>query len=306
MDFFLAEDAAAVARLWMKSLGRERRLVANTLEAYARDLGQFGRFLQDHLGAAADVAALGALAAADFRSFLAHRRNSGTESRSLARQLSAVRSFFRFAERNRHFRNSSLSTVRTPKLPHRLPRPLSQDAALRTGEVGSRADLNSLPWIHARDRAVFLLLYACGLRVSEALGLSARDFSRDPLVITGKGGKTRMMPVLQCVREAVADYQRQCPFDVGADQPIFRGTKGGVLSPRIVQLEMERLRGVLGLADTATPHALRHSFASHMLGAGADLRVIQELLGHASLSTTQVYTEVNREHLMAQYKKAHG
>ena len=303
MDFQLAEDAARVARLWMQSLALERRLAAKTQEAYGSDIVQFGRFLCDHLGCFAGLDDLRQLAAKDFRGFMAHRRMAGIESRSLARQMSAVRSFFKYAEREGHFSNSALATVRSPKLPHRVPRPLSDDAARQATEVDQ--SVQSPDWVKARDQAVFMLLYGCGLRISEALGLTKKSFRHDPLVVTGKGGKTRLVPVIAAARSAVDAYIKVCPFAVLPGEPVFRGTKGGPLSPRIIQLEMERMRGSLGLSDTATPHALRHSFASHMLGAGADLRVIQELLGHASLSTTQVYTEVNRAHLLAQYRKAH-
>ncbi len=299
MAFLLADDAGDVARRWLQYLETERRVATKTLEAYARDIRQFGGFLLAHLGEHAGINQLRALTAADFRSFMAQRRNDGAESRTLARQMSAVRSYFRFAERNELFANAALAAVRSPRLPHRVPRPLSPVAAhSAVSDVGNNA------WTGVRDRAILVLLYACGLRISEALGLTRDALQRDPLVITGKGGKTRLVPMLNEARGAVDDYLAACPFDVGRNQPVFRGAKGGPLSPRIIQLHVERLRGTLGLNDTATPHALRHSFASHMLGAGADLRVIQELLGHASLSTTQAYTEVNRDHLMTQYKKA--
>jgi integrase/recombinase XerC len=304
--FSLAEDAALVAQAWLQSLVSERRMAAKTIDAYQRDLRQFGTFLNDHLNAPAGVNDLGLLTAADFRSFMAARRNAAIQSRSLARQISAVRSFFKFAERHGHFKNTAIGVVRSPKLPHRLPRPLSPEAAKRTASDEDILEVDGPAWIKARNRAVFMLLYACGLRISEALGLTAQNLARDPLVITGKGGKMRVVPLLSNVREAMDDYRRICPFAVAATDPIFRGAKGGPLSARMIQLQMERLRGALGLSETATPHALRHSFASHMLGAGADLRVIQELLGHASLSSTQIYTDVNRDHLLAQYKKAFG
>jgi integrase/recombinase XerC len=305
MNFQLAEDAARVARLWMQSLALERRLAAKTQEAYSSDITQFGQFLCDHLGHFAGQEDLKQLAARDFRSFMAHRRMAGIESRSLARQMSAVRSFFKYAEREGYFSNTALAAVRSPKLPHRVPRPLSQDAAKRATDVDEGQTAQVHDWTKIRDRAVFMLLYGCGLRISEALGLTLKSFRQEPFVVKGKGGKTRLVPVIAAARSAVDDYIKVCPFSVLPDAPLFRGAKGGPLSPRIIQLKMERMRGSLGLSDTATPHALRHSFASHMLGSGADLRVIQELLGHASLSTTQVYTEVDREHLLAQYRKAH-
>ncbi len=302
-QFGLAEDAARVVQDWLGSLQVERRMAAKTREAYGRDIRQFGQFLKQHLGEISDIAALRQLGASDFRAFMSARRRDGIESRSLARQISAIRSLFRFARRQGHFENTSLDAVRSPKLPHRLPRPIAKDAA---AEMTVADDDASLPWIAARDAAVLILLYACGLRISEALGLTPEQFVQQPLVVTGKGQKSRIVPLIDAARKAVSDYLAKCPLTLKANEPMFRGARGGPLSPRIIQLRVAYLRGALGLPDTATPHALRHSFASHMLGNGADLRVVQELLGHASLSTTQVYTEVNRDYLVEQYRKAMG
>lgn len=300
--FNLAPDAAVVAQAWIHSLAREKRVAAKTLEAYGRDLLQFGGFLAEHLDGPATVNVLSDLPLADFRSFMARRRNEGIEARSLARQMSSLRSFFRFAEARGHFHNKAYGTVRSPKLAHAIPRPLSVEMAEK---VTADEDMASdVPWIAARDKAVLTLLYACGLRISEALALTEAQLRHSPMTIIGKGGKGRLVPLLPGVKRVVEDYVRLCPFPVPRDAPLFRGAKGGALSPRIVQLLMQRLRSALNLPDTATPHAMRHSFASHLLGNGADLRVIQDLLGHASLSTTQVYTEVNREHLLDQYRKA--
>ncbi len=303
--FRFALDAGHAAGLWLTSLKSERRLAAKTLEAYGRDVGQLAAFLQDHLGWPASLADLEALTAADFRGFLARRRGQGAESRTLARQISAIRSFFRHGERNGLFRNAALSLLQSPKLPHAVPKPLSVENARRVAAVDIPSTDEIPQWLAARDRAVLTLLYACGLRISEAVGLTPRQSEADPLVITGKGGKTRIVPVLPQARAAIAAYRSLCPFPLAPDQPMFRGQKGGPLNARNIQLLVERLRGALGLSETATPHALRHSFATHLLGNGADLRVIQELLGHASLSTTQIYTEVDRSHLIAQYRKAH-
>jgi len=300
-SFQLAPDAAEVARKWLQSLASEKRLALKSREAYGRDLSQFAAFLQDHAEALADKAALAKLTIADFRAFLASRKGGGISSRSIARQVSALRSFFRFAERNGHFVNPAYVSLRSPKLPHAIPRPLPEEAARETAEVSLTF---AAGWVGLRDRAVLLLLYACGLRISEALALTPDAMAANPMVVKGKGGKERLVPVIEDARAAVAAYLAACPFDLAADEPMFRGEKGGPLSPRIVQLLMEKLRGALSLPDTATPHALRHSFASHLLGNGADLRVIQELMGHASLSTTQVYTDVNRAHLLQQYRKA--
>lgn len=300
-QFQLAPDAAEVARKWLLSLASEKRLALKSREAYARDLSQFAAFLAAHHDGGVDKTVLESLPLADFRSFLAHRKGNDIASRSLARQVSALRSFFRFAERNGHFVNRAYVALRSPKLPHSIPRPLPEQAARETAEVS----LDFAPgWVGLRDRAVLTLLYACGLRISEALSLTPRDFDRNPMTVRGKGGKERLVPVIEGGRDAVKAYLAACPFELAATEPMFRGEKGGPLSPRIVQLLMEKLRGALSLPDSATPHALRHSFASHLLGNGADLRVIQELMGHASLSTTQVYTEVNRAHLLQQYRKA--
>ena len=303
--FTFAPDAERAAAQWLTALKSERRAAALTLEAYGRDLGQFAAFLMDHLGAAASIADLETLATSDFRAFLARRRNGGAESRTLARQLSAIRSFFRFAERTGLFRNCALSALQSPKLPHAVPKPLSIAAATVVADGDALATAETPKWLIARDHAVLTLLYACGLRISEAVGLTLRESRTDPLVVIGKGNKTRIVPVLRQARAALDAYIDLCPFQLMENQPLFRGVKGGPLQPRLMQLLIERMRGALALPETATPHALRHSFATHLLGNGADLRVIQELLGHASLSTTQIYTEVNRAHLLEQYRKAH-
>ena len=302
--FNFASDASTVARSWLSTLKSERRLSAKTLEAYARDLGQFGSFLKDYQAAAPRKADLAALTASDFRSFMAKRRNDGIESRSLARQLSAIRSFFRHAERSGDFKCPAITAVRAPKIAHSVPRPLTEEQSSRmaTEDILEQTEA----WINARDQAVLCLLYGCGLRISEALSLSVKQAEENPLVITGKGGKTRLVPIMPAAVEAITNYRKLAPMPLLASQALFRGAKGGPLSPRIIQLLVERLRGALNLPDSATPHALRHSFASHLLDNGADLRVIQDLLGHASLSSTQIYTEVNRKHLLEQYSKAFG
>jgi integrase/recombinase XerC len=300
-----ASDAAAAAQRWLASLKSERRMAALTLEAYARDLGQFAAFMADHLGGPAAISDLESLTVSDFRAFLARRRSQGAESRTLARQLSSLRSFYRFAERNKLFRNAAIVAIQSPKLPHSVPKPLSVEAAARVSKGDALATDETPKWVLARDAAVLTLLYACGLRISEALTLTPKQASTTPLSITGKGNKTRIVPILPAAQTAIATYLELCPYPLNANQPMFRGVKGGPLNARNIQLLIERLRGALGLPDTATPHALRHSFATHLLSNGADLRVIQELLGHASLSTTQVYTEVNRTHLLEQYRKAH-
>lgn len=306
LQFGFSGDVAEIAVRWLQSLKSERRMAAKTLEAYARDVSQFGQFLKEHLGQPATVSDLASLTVSDFRSFMAKRRKTGVESRTLARQLSAIRSFFRFAERNAYFTNSALSALRSPKLAHSVPKPLNIQTA-RQVAAGDILSTDETPkWVEARDRAVLTLLYACGLRISEAIGLTLSQSKSTPLVITGKGGKARIAPVLPRVREVLDSYVALCPFPLKPGEPMFRGMRGGPLNARNIQLLIERMRGVLNLPDTATPHALRHSFATHLLGNGADLRVIQELLGHASLSSTQIYTEVDRAHLLEQYRKAHA
>jgi integrase/recombinase XerC len=300
------EDAAAAIRDWLRHMAHERRCSNKTIEAYGRDLAQFCTFLKDHLGDEPDLMDLSVLAAMDFRSFFASRRNTGAESRTIMRQLSAIRSFFRHLEKNGILKNVTLATIKGPKLPHSVPRPLSVPSAKRLcDDELSHSDVPQ--WVVARDRAVLLLLYCCGLRISEALGISRREapLESDTMTVAGKGGKVRLVPVLPLVRDAVRRYLDLCPFPLAPDDPLFIGVKGKRLKPRIIQLLIARMRGALGLPQNATPHALRHSFATHLLSSGADLRSIQELLGHASLSTTQIYTEVDRHHLIEQYRKAH-
>jgi integrase/recombinase XerC len=296
-------DTQSAITAWFDYLRAERRARPKTLEAYLRDIGQFMSFLTEHLGAPAGIAALASLAPADFRAFLANRRNAGAGSRTLARQLSALRSFYRYLERRGILSNPALATLRAPKIAHSLPKPLTSSAARTVIRADALADGGTPAWIVARDAAVLTLLYGCGLRISEALSLTPSEAEREPLVITGKGGKTRIVPVLPAAREAIARYLDLCPMALPGAKPLFRGIRGGPLNARNIQLLI--VRGALGLPDTATPHALRHSFATHLLAGGADLRTIQELLGHASLSTTQVYTEVNTAHLLEQYAKAH-
>jgi integrase/recombinase XerC len=288
---------------WQRDLGAVRRLAALTLEAYQRDLSQFLAFMAHHTGGPVSTATLAELRAADFRAFLASRREDGLESRSLARALSAIKSFFRFLEREGIVAGEALSAIRTPKAKRSLPRALTVLEAKST--IATTAEMEETPWVAARDIAVLSLCYGAGLRISEALAVTKADLDSNVLRVVGKGGKTRMVPLIAVVRAAIDDYLRQCPFTIGPSQPLFRGVKGGTLSPRLIQLRVEQLRGALGLPPSATPHALRHSFATHLLGRGGDLRAIQELLGHASLSTTQIYTAVDTERLLESYRAAH-
>jgi len=286
---------------WCRWLIHERRASGHTVAAYTRDLAAFLGFLQVHLGAPPRLADLETLAAADFRAWMARRAADGIGRNSTARALSVLRGFFRWLERNGHGANHAIVAVRGPRRPHAVPKPLTPDDA---GELLDSVDLlQGEPWELLRDAALFTLLYGCGLRISEALGLARGDAPTGAsLLVTGKGGKQRMVPVIASVREAVAAYTAVCPYRPGGHGPLFVGRRGGRLNPGVAQRRMRQLRTMLGLPDTVTPHALRHSFATHLLGAGGDLRAIQELLGHASLSTTQRYTEVDTAALMRAYR----
>lgn len=294
-----------LAARWLDHLVLERGAATLTREAYARDIAHFAGYLTRTLGrtpAAADLALLDAKA---FRGFMASRRAHGASSRTLARTMSALRSFFRWLEADEVLRNRAILAVALPKVGHSVPKPLTVDKARAVVDGGMAADLD---WVTARDTAVLLLLYGSGLRISEALSIRTKDAptpDRDVLRITGKGGKERAVPVLPIAVTAIARYREMVPYPLERNGPLFLGAKGGPLSPRLIQLAMERAREELQLPDTATPHALRHSFATHLLSTGADLRQIQELLGHASLSTTQVYTEVDRDRLLQIYDAAH-
>jgi integrase/recombinase XerC len=306
-EFEASRDVSSELACWLGYLGAERRMSAKTLDSYRRDVAQFLGFLTEHLGGAPTLKQLAKLTPADVRAFLAERRSEGVGSRSLMRTLAGIRSFARFLERKGKGKVAALTAVRAPKVPKTLPKPLAVSAAVQITAVDLREGEARAPWIIARDAAVLALLYGSGLRLSEALGLKRSDVrpDTDALVVTGKGNKTRMVPVLPQVAKAIADYVALCPFRLPPDGPLFVGERGGRLSPRIVQLTMARLRGALGLPDSATPHALRHSFATHLLARGGDLRAIQELLGHASLSTTQIYTAVDTERLLEIYASAH-
>lgn len=294
---------------WLAHLGAERRLSPKTLEAYGRDLRQCLDFLCSHWGERVTLARFAALEATDVRAFMAMRRADDIAGRSLMRALAGLRSFGRFLEREGKGKVGALSAIRAPKVAKTLPKPLPMASAKRLADADERAGEDRETWILARDAAVMALLYGSGLRISEALGLKRREVPKvgegDVLIVTGKGNKTRMVPVLQNVLALVQEYVAMCPHALPPDGPIFVGARGGPLSPRIIQLAMERLRGALGLPDSATPHALRHSFATHLLSRGGDLRAIQELLGHSSLSTTQIYTGIDSERLLEVYASAH-
>jgi integrase/recombinase XerC len=291
---------------WLATLAGEKRFSPRTVEAYGRDVRAFLGFLEEHRGETPTLDALAALRPADLRAYLARRRRGedALSDRSIARALAAIRSFLRFLERRHAAANASLSLVRGPRLKPPPPRPLAEPDAFAVLEAAG-ADADE-PWIAARDVAVLTLLYGLGLRISEALGLTDADAPLPPtLRITGKGGKERLVPVLAAARAAVERYRALRPFPPDPAGPLFRGVKGGALNPRQVQALMQRTRAGLGLPASATPHALRHSFATHLLAHGGDLRAIQELLGHASLSTTQRYAEVEDGRLAAVFAAAH-
>jgi integrase/recombinase XerC len=303
------ESIALQMTRWLTHLRAERRLSPKTLEAYARDLRQCLDFLCLHWGERVTLARFAALETTDIRAFMSMRRADEVAGRSLMRTLAGLRSFGRFLEREGKGKLGALSAIRAPKIAKSLPKPIQVNAAKRLADADERAGETRETWVLARDAAVMALLYGSGLRISEALGLKRRDVPKpgegDVLIVTGKGNKTRMVPALHNVLTLIADYVGLCPYPLPAAGPIFVGARGGPLSPRIIQLAMERLRGALGLPDSATPHALRHSFATHLLSRGGDLRAIQELLGHASLSTTQVYTGIDTERLLEVYASAH-
>ncbi|WP_378946905.1 tyrosine recombinase XerC [Mesorhizobium sp. ANAO-SY3R2] len=307
-EFLIAAkpDLQSARESWLRSLASERRLSALTVDAYERDTRQFLQFLTGHCGGPPGIADISDLRPADLRGFLATRRADGAGPRTLGRGLAGVRSLLRFLERQGLVNAAGSAALRAPKQPKSLPKPLTAVDAKRV--VSAREQLAEKPWIAARNAAVLTLLYGSGLRISEALGLTGADLASSAdtvLRVAGKGGKTRLVPVLPVALQAVAEYRKLCPHHLGAEGALFRGARGGPLDPAIIQRDMRKLRSALNLPDTATPHALRHSFATHLLGRGGDLRTIQELLGHASLSTTQIYTGVDTARLLEVYEAAH-
>ncbi|MBL9051756.1 MAG: tyrosine recombinase XerC [Tabrizicola sp.] len=300
----MAPALGAALSQWLAQLAALEGAAANTVEAYRRDVARYLKFLANHRGGADGIASVAATNQSDLRAWMADERSRGLSARSLARALSAVKGFTAWAADRTGTDATTVLSARGPKFRRKLPRPLSEDgAAAILGEIGEDARED---WIRARDTAIATLLYGLGLRISEALSLTGADHPLpSTLRITGKGGKTRPVPVIPAAAEAVAAYVALCPFDLGPADPLFRGARGGALNARLIQSAMERARHRLGLPATATPHALRHSFATHLLSAGGDLRAIQELLGHASLSTTQAYTAVDAARLMEVYEKAH-
>ena len=293
----------ALAR-WLDHLTALRGFSVNTRKAYNTDVAGFLGFQALHHGGSEGIASLTALPQADLRAWMAFERAREISARSLARKLSAVKGFIGWLAERESLDATMILSARSPKFRRKLPRPLSEDAA--AGIIDLVGDQGAAEWISARDMAVLTLLYGCGLRISEALGLTGADHPLpEVLRITGKGGKQRLVPVLPAARESVARYVALCPHAMTGKQALFRGVRGGALNPRLIALVMEKARAGLGLPSSATPHAMRHSFATHLLSAGGDLRAIQELLGHASLSTTQTYTAVDAARLMEVYEAAH-
>lgn len=299
-------NAPALLAQWIAHLRDERRFAANSLEAYERDVAALLGFLTDHLGHEAGAADLARLEPRDLRAYLAFRRQGpgALADRSVSRALAAIRSFYRYLERRHGLINARLSLVRGPKLKRTLPRPVSQQAALAL--IDDARATSEEAWIGARDAALITLIYASGMRISEALALTGADHPLpEALRVRGKGGKERVVPMLPAAAEAIARYVALCPFAQLRDAPLFRAARGGAMSARMAQSLMQRLRMRLGLPSSATPHALRHAFATHLLTNGGDLRAIQELLGHESLSTTQAYTGVEAKKILQSYRAAH-
>ncbi|MGH6952461.1 MAG: tyrosine recombinase XerC [Vitreimonas sp.] len=298
--------ASALLSQWIAHLRDERRFAANSLEAYERDVGAFLGFLSGHLGGEPSAHDLAELEPRDLRAYLAHRRqgSDALADRSISRALAAIRGFCRYLERRHGVANARLALVRGPKLKRALPRPVSETAARNL--IADAADAAAQEWLGARDAALVTLLYAAGLRISEALARTGADLPLPEMLrVRGKGGKERLVPLLAAARDAVERYAALCPYALTADAPLFRAARGGAMSARMAQALMEHLRGRLGLPSSATPHALRHAFATHLLARDGDLRAIQELLGHESLSTTQAYTSVEAQKILQRYRRAH-
>lgn len=290
---------------FLEHLTRERRMATKTVEAYGSDLSFFFAFLRVHVGGEPTLEMLADLRARDIRAYLSERRREDLSDASVARVLSSIKALYRWLDRKHGINNAEIGYLQGPRRPQRLPRPVSVDVA-RDLISEAESEPDNPPWINARDAAVLSLLYGAGLRISEALSLTGADIpAPERLRVLGKGGKVRIVPLIPQVREAINAYAEICPYALTHDNPLFRGAKGGPLNPRLIQGLMQKMRGYLGLPDTATPHALRHAFATHLLANGADLRAIQTLLGHASLSTTQVYTGIDATRLREVHASAH-
>ena len=303
----IAPDLATALTDWHAWLKGARRAAANTERAYTKDISDFLTFLAEHLGTPPDLLAIQALHARDYRAWLARRAGRGVSAASRARGLAAIRGLLRYFARQGYVEETAVTAVRAPRQPRRQPRPISESAARDVLQMAAEpAREGAPPWVSLRDHALFLLLYAAGLRIGEALALRRGQAAvSETLSVTGKGGNERIVPILPAARRAIDAYLEQCPFTGNAADSLFLGARGGPLADGIARKRMREIRRALGLPESATPHALRHSFATHLMAAGGDLRTIQELLGHADLSTTQRYTGVDQARLLAAYKAAH-
>lgn len=300
----VTDDVRAAVDAWRDWLGAEKRAAAHTLEAYQSDLQQFFKFMASHKATRLNLAQLSALSLTDFRAWLAALAHENHQASSRARALAGVRNFFRWLDRSGRLHNPAIDLLRAPKTPKRLPRPVSENDAQELVDLARSVPVED--WVGLRDEALFTLLYGAGLRISEALGLRLKDLGqKDRLTVTGKGNKQRSVPLLPIVQESLEKYIEACPYPGEANDPVFVGARGEGLNAGVAQRQMRRLRRDLGLPDTVTPHALRHSFATHLLASGADLRTLQELLGHSSLSTTQLYTRIEAVQLAETYRAAH-
>lgn len=299
-----ADDLADKLVKWHNYLNVEKQLSPHTLRAYSTDAEHFISFLFNHLGKRPGLDDLSQISLRDFRSWMSRKAMEGTSNASRARSLSGIKNLLTWLDKQGIMHNAAINTVRSPKLPHKLPRPLHEDQAM---EIIDQADtLEVEDWIGKRNKALFILLYGSGLRINEALSLNIEHLPRDGFMrVLGKGNKERQVPVIQIVETTINEYLELCPYAKDKERPLFLGSRGKRLSQGVAQRAMRNLRGALGLPGNATPHAFRHSFATHLLQNGANLREIQELLGHSSLSTTQRYTEVNAEEMMRIYKNAH-
>ncbi len=299
-----AADLAEKLHEWNDYLSFEKHMSKHTLRAYSADVGHFMKFLFDHLGKQPSLNDLSEISIRDFRSWMSKKAMDGTSNASRARSLSGVKSLLSWLDKQGIMHNAAINTVRSPKLPHKLPRPLHEEQAFDV--IKHAGMMEKHDWVGMRNMALFTLLYGCGLRINEALSLDIRDYPRDGFLrVIGKGNKERQVPVLELVESALEDYLASSPYSNEQDRAIFLGARGQRLNQGVAQRAMRQLRGTLGLPENATPHALRHSFATHLLQNGANLREIQELLGHVSLSSTQRYTEINAAEMMRVYKSAH-
>ena len=289
---------------WIDNLSNIRDLSENTVISYKNDIQKFLAFLETHLDSLPNINNLKKLEISDFRSFLSYQRSNGINSNSIARNISSLKSFFNHLIKENVIESSAISSLKSPKLKKSLPRPIDSKLAIEV--IRCAETIENEKWIGLRNKSILMLLYGCGLRISEALNLNYDDIdNEDHILIKGKGDKERIVPMMEYIKNGIMSYIAECPKEIRAEDPLFIGKRMNRLSPRIIQYALEKIRNSLSLPETATPHALRHSFATHLLDSGGDLRTIQELLGHSSLSTTQRYTKVETKKLYEAYSKSH-